>query len=706
MKIQSLLFLVIFLLIMPFNSHDLLGQVAINEVLYDPDGVDGGSTPGEWIELYAVSDIDLGCFSLTDGDWVITIPAGTQLSAGETYVIGYQGTDPDNGANTGDTLVRSISVDLDISTCNCTAGSGVLNLTNGGEFIALFDDLGTFLEGVIFDGPSAGNSPSDPANNGTSVLVGDCTSENTLDVTANSANFSEVDDAENGFQRIPDGTGSFSIAESKDALTPGALNAPGVEDTCALARDTTNISLTTCDSSEVGTTQEVFSNLAGCDSLVITTTVLAASDTTFLSDTTCNPIEAGVSQVLLTNQLGCDSLVITTISLAPTDTTELNVSTCDSSEVGVSQETFTNQFGCDSLVITTVALAPSDTVEFTAFTCDSSEVGTTQEVFTNQAGCDSLVITTTLFAPSDTTEIQVTTCDSAAAGVSQVIFPNQFGCDSLVITTTILLPSDTTELSAVTCDSAEVGRVEEVLLNQFGCDSLVITTTTLAPIDTTELSLTTCDTAAVGVSEEILTSQFGCDSLVITTTLLVPADTTELSATTCDTAAVGISELLLSNSAGCDSLVITMTSLLPSDTTQLEATTCDSAEVGTSQVVLINEAGCDSVIITQTMLEMDTDSTTSSCDDTVVGIEDEISSGASFVVYPNPFLKGFTLEVDGMQEDWAKVEIYNMLGQVVEQGKVARDASITLGKDLAKGIYFVQLRDGERMQQVKVVKDR
>ena len=80
--------------------------------------------------------------------------------------------------------------------------------------------------------------------------------------------------------------------------------------------DTTRISLTTCDISQVGI-DSIFFATSTCDSLVITTTSFKSSDTSRINQTTCLPASAGLDTVLLQKSNGCDSLVITNTLLVP-----------------------------------------------------------------------------------------------------------------------------------------------------------------------------------------------------------------------------------------------------------------------------------------------------------------------------------------------------------------------------------------------------
>lgn len=636
-----------------FAVCSLSGQVTINEVLFDPFDADGQSTAGEWVELYATDSVNLGCHILTDGDWVLTVPPGTSLLPGQTFVIGYQGSDPSNGANTGEDPGTSIAVDLDISTCDCIFGTGFLNLTNGGEFLALFDSAGNFLEGVQYGAPSAANSPVNVDNNIDAGQIGPCNPTDTLfplQVSQNVANFASIEDVDVGFFRLPDGTGNFVSASDRDAMTPGNTN--GEPDTCAAQRDLINISQTTCDSSLVGIRVDSLVNEAGCDSVVITTTTLAPNDTTIIEGTTCDSTLSGESQVILTNAAGCDSVVITRNILATSEPTLLEAVTCDSAQVGVSRDTLQNVAGCDSVVILTTTLAPADTIQAVESTCDPSEAGQTEEFIVDAEGCSTLVQTTITLLPSDTTIVELTTCDSSLAGVQVDTLVNAGGCDSLVITTRVFAPSDITLIESITCDTTLVGERRDTLMNQAGCDSVVITALTLAPIDTLIADGVTCDPSEAGLFGELVFDPEGCRVFVIT----------------------GIE-------------------LLPPDTTFLEAKTCDSTEIGTTDTLFVNRFGCDSLIITETVLDIGTDSTSSECDNTSVSSLESLLTQLEVELAPNPFAHHFSIRIMGESFVSGSLQIRNSLGQVVAQPAIKRGEVLILGDSWPAGLYYISLWD-------------
>jgi gliding motility-associated-like protein len=128
------------------SSFSSMGQcVVINEVMVNAaDACDGSCTPntGEWIELYNTCPFpwNIECYILSDGDFSITMPAGTTIPANGFLVVG--------SSNSG------VPVDVNIGTCGCTTGpnSEVGILTNSAEQLILYDNLGTIIDGIVWGG--------------------------------------------------------------------------------------------------------------------------------------------------------------------------------------------------------------------------------------------------------------------------------------------------------------------------------------------------------------------------------------------------------------------------------------------------------------------------------------------------------------------------------------------------------------------------
>ena len=119
--------------------------VVINEVMVNAAGAcDGSCTPntGEWIELYNTCPFpwNIECYILSDGDFSVTLPAGTTIPGNGFIVIG--------SSNSG------VPVDVNIGTCGCTTGpiAQVGILTNSAEQLLLFDNVGTIIDGIVWGG--------------------------------------------------------------------------------------------------------------------------------------------------------------------------------------------------------------------------------------------------------------------------------------------------------------------------------------------------------------------------------------------------------------------------------------------------------------------------------------------------------------------------------------------------------------------------
>ncbi len=213
-----------FTFLFTFLYCSIFAQVTLNEIVYDPPtgNADGGNTAGEWIELHGTAGTDIGCYIVTDGDWTITIPSGTTIPTDGFFVIGkatYANTPGGNGTT---------ALDLDVETCGCTTGSKVMELTNSGEFVGIYNPAATpsLLDGVIYESPSAGNLP---ANEGTinSASTTGCSSEN-IDIAGSAGSYNSTGAGNNvGVARTSDGTGSWVYLDETE-VTPNGSNALGL----------------------------------------------------------------------------------------------------------------------------------------------------------------------------------------------------------------------------------------------------------------------------------------------------------------------------------------------------------------------------------------------------------------------------------------------------------------------------------------------
>lgn len=191
--------------------------IVINELLIDgASQFDGQNAPNteEWIELYNTCDepVDVSCWAIADGDFVVRFPQGTIIQPQDHFVIGSVNSD--------------VPVDLFPATCNCaTPLSATIIFTNGGEQLVLIDNNGVIQDGVIWGGgqsiPFTGNNSS-----------GGCTSI-TTPVTMATAQFESLPfvsgSAGQGctYARTCDGNTNWEIRCGNE-ITGGTTNGPPV----------------------------------------------------------------------------------------------------------------------------------------------------------------------------------------------------------------------------------------------------------------------------------------------------------------------------------------------------------------------------------------------------------------------------------------------------------------------------------------------
>jgi len=154
-------------------------DVVLNELVYDADDNDGMNPTGEWIELAGPAGTNVGCFIITDGDWVIVVPPGTTIPA-DGFLVFSDATGIGNNGNAAD-------IDIDLSTCGCVDDNIVL--TNGGEFVNMFDSTGAYLDGISWETPSSGNSPGGTVTIPPATTPAGCTTPTSVTTNAATPNF-------------------------------------------------------------------------------------------------------------------------------------------------------------------------------------------------------------------------------------------------------------------------------------------------------------------------------------------------------------------------------------------------------------------------------------------------------------------------------------------------------------------------------------
>jgi gliding motility-associated-like protein len=198
------------------QGGDALSQcgIVINELVINGAGAcDGSCNPNteEWVELYNTCNtpVDLSCWVMGDGDFTVTFPQGTIIGPNGHLVIGSDNSGP--------------NVDVNLATCNCTAGSLIGTFTNGNEQLILFNASGVVQDAIYWGSGQFPVAISSPAIFGCSVV---------------SFNTNSPDPAV--FEQLPlSGGNGCSVARSCDgatdwqercdaAITQGATNGSSV----------------------------------------------------------------------------------------------------------------------------------------------------------------------------------------------------------------------------------------------------------------------------------------------------------------------------------------------------------------------------------------------------------------------------------------------------------------------------------------------
>jgi gliding motility-associated-like protein len=410
--------------------------------------------------------------------------------------------------------------------------------------------------------------------------------------------------------------------------------------------DGTTLSNITSAQSHVST----LTGSAGCDSIITTNITVAdaitvaeevrlcmGEDHTFPDGTVVNAVMADqVHTSQFVTATGCDSLVVTTLLVATPTATTSTVTVCanetvtypdGSSEVitgdRVQVSSFVSTAGCDSVITTVVTLAPTYSLVEEVQRCSGSDVtfpdGTTAQgvtssmshtsVLATTAGCDSIIttnvtITTVLTSQQDITLCQGsdhvfadgTTATAVLADQSHTSsFISQSGCDSLFTENLIVILPITSTANASVC----------------------INSPYVFPDGTTEII------AAPTVHNSLLTSVDGCDSLVVTTVVPQSATIEVVSLTVCagtsvtfpdGSTIIALADItqtsVLASVAGCDSTVTTNVTVLPLSSSTEVISLCpgesytlpngtvvevaDSSQTFTT--MLASSSGCDSLV--------------------------------------------------------------------------------------------------------------
>ena len=89
-------------------------------------------------------------------------------------------------------------------------------------------------------------------------------------------------------------------------------------------------------------------------------------------------------------------------------------------------------------------------------------------------------------------------------------------------------------------------------------------------------------------------------------------------------------------------------------------------------------------------------------DETIVGNSDIFN----VKLYPNPFADQFKLNVEASDETRdIQVRIFEVLGQLIQdKTTIGLQTDVTFGSNLQKGVYLVEVSQGDKIQVLRVIK--
>lgn len=209
-RLKKLLFIALLLAGRPVTS-----QIFINEIMINPSGPNDGSNmpnTAEWIEFYngSGSSVDISCWFFTDGDFAVTFPSGTSISAGGYYTV-------------ASTAGSGLTPNLNWATCGCTSGpaSEVGIFTNGAEQVILYNSSGTIIDAIIW---STGQLPDGM----TTSVVGSCGSRTVSFPTSASGAYESIGSNSDGQskERATDGSATWQNTSTPTFGSPNSVVLP------------------------------------------------------------------------------------------------------------------------------------------------------------------------------------------------------------------------------------------------------------------------------------------------------------------------------------------------------------------------------------------------------------------------------------------------------------------------------------------------
>ena len=272
-----------------------------------------------------------------------------------------------------------------------------------------------------------------------------------------------------------------------------------------------------------GLYRDTLTNSVGCDSFDFLDLRFGGPDTTRLYDTICsnyprffngiNQNVSGIYRDTFSNIYGCDSLILLHLFVKKSDTTNLVSVICQNQSVSVGSNVYNmtgkysvrlnNRFNCDSLILLDLTVNKVDTGYIDTNICYNTSyffngnsimtAGIYWDTLTTVKGCDSFIRLRLSKFDSSTFHIHHTICSNRLfsfnntfpnqTGVYRDTFRSRYGCDSFVVLNLTVVPTSIGVRYDTICwdqsirfkgkDISAPGVYTDTILNSLGCDSFL-----------------------------------------------------------------------------------------------------------------------------------------------------------------------------------------------------------------------------------------